>query len=177
MCMWDRNFESSVTGSEMWSCTWSNKRVKSCYCVRSRLSTDQDDLWRGQPVAKRRKLTRVASLGAAQLTGRRLTPRLRLAKEKIAKSSLHLVGTSIFLRLKDFGWSLGKLVDRVARAQPYTQDRRGAGQLHRRVRHRRGRTDGPRPRAARVRHLAERRDGAEYESWMLLEPNTTEPGQ
>ena len=22
----------------MWSCTWSNKRVKRCYCVRSRLS-------------------------------------------------------------------------------------------------------------------------------------------
>ena len=41
----DRNFESSVTGSEMWSCTWSKKRVKSCYCARARLSTDQDDLW------------------------------------------------------------------------------------------------------------------------------------
>ena len=36
----------------MWSCTWSNKRVKSCYCVRSRLSTDQDDLWRDQPVVQ-----------------------------------------------------------------------------------------------------------------------------
>ena len=34
----------------MWSCTWSNKRVKSCYCARTRLHTDQDDLSRGQPV-------------------------------------------------------------------------------------------------------------------------------
>ena len=34
----------------MWSCTWSNKRVKSCYCARARLSTDQDNLWREQPV-------------------------------------------------------------------------------------------------------------------------------
>ena len=51
MCMWDRNFESSVTGSEMWSCAWSNKHVKSCYCARARLSTDQGNLWRGQPVA------------------------------------------------------------------------------------------------------------------------------
>ena len=52
MCMWDRNFESSVTvtGSEMWSCACSNKRVKSCYCTRARLSTDQDNLWREQPV-------------------------------------------------------------------------------------------------------------------------------
>jgi hypothetical protein len=31
----------------MWSCTWSNKRVKSCYCARARLSTDQGNLWRG----------------------------------------------------------------------------------------------------------------------------------
>ena len=50
MGMLDRNFESSVTGSEMWSCTWSNKRIKSCYRARARLHTDQDDLWRGQPV-------------------------------------------------------------------------------------------------------------------------------
>ena len=34
----------------MWSCTWSNKRVKSGYCARARLSTDQDNLWREQPV-------------------------------------------------------------------------------------------------------------------------------
>ena len=51
MCMWDRNFESSVTGSEMWSCAWSNKRVKSCYCARARLSTDQGSLSPGQLVA------------------------------------------------------------------------------------------------------------------------------
>ena len=50
MGMVDRNFESSVTGSEMWSCTWSNKHVKSCYRARVRLHTDQDDLRRGQPV-------------------------------------------------------------------------------------------------------------------------------
>ena len=50
MGMLDRNFEPSVTGSEMWSCTWSNKRIKSCYHARARLHTDQDDLWRGQPV-------------------------------------------------------------------------------------------------------------------------------
>ena len=50
MCMWDRNFESSVTGSEMWSCAWSNKRVKSCYCACARLHTDQGNLRRGQPV-------------------------------------------------------------------------------------------------------------------------------
>ena len=45
MGMLDRNFESSVTGSEMWSCTWSNKRIKSCDHARARLHTDQDDLW------------------------------------------------------------------------------------------------------------------------------------
>ena len=45
MRMLDRNFEPAVTGSEMWSCTWSNKRVKRCYCARARLHTDQDDLW------------------------------------------------------------------------------------------------------------------------------------
>ena len=52
MGMWDRIFEPSVTGSEMWSCTWSNKRVKSCYCARAGLSTDQGSLWRGQPVTE-----------------------------------------------------------------------------------------------------------------------------
>ena len=45
MRMLDRIFESSVTGSEMWSCTWSNKRVKSCYRARARLHTDQGNLW------------------------------------------------------------------------------------------------------------------------------------
>ena len=40
----------------MWSCTWSNKRVKSCYCVRSRLSTDQGNLSRGQPVLAARSI-------------------------------------------------------------------------------------------------------------------------
>jgi hypothetical protein len=30
MYMWDRIFESSVTGIEVWSCAWSKKRVKSC---------------------------------------------------------------------------------------------------------------------------------------------------
>ena len=47
----------------MWSCTWSNKRVKSCYCVCSRLSTDQGDLWREQPVACRNDATRGRPLG------------------------------------------------------------------------------------------------------------------
>ena len=41
-----------------------------------------------------------------------------------------LVGMSIFLRLKDFGWCLGKLVDRVPN-RVRKIDRRGAGQLHR----------------------------------------------
>ena len=34
----------------MWSCAWSNKRVKSGYCARARLSTDQGNLSREQPV-------------------------------------------------------------------------------------------------------------------------------
>jgi hypothetical protein len=34
----------------MWSCAWSNKRVKSCYCACARLHTDQGNLRRGQPV-------------------------------------------------------------------------------------------------------------------------------
>ena len=50
MGMLDHIFEPSVTGSEMWSCAWSNKRVKSCYRARGGLHTDQDDLRRGQPV-------------------------------------------------------------------------------------------------------------------------------
>ena len=29
MCMWDRIFQSSVTGSEVRSCTWSNEHLKS----------------------------------------------------------------------------------------------------------------------------------------------------
>ena len=37
----------------MWSCTCSNKRLKSGYCARARLSTDQDDLWRREPISKR----------------------------------------------------------------------------------------------------------------------------
>ena len=57
MGMLDRNFEPSVTGSEMWSCTWSNKRVKSCYRARARLHTDQDDLRRGQPVVREEALS------------------------------------------------------------------------------------------------------------------------
>ena len=50
MCMLDRIFEPSVTGSEVWSYTSSNKRVKSSYRARARLHTDQDDLRPGQPV-------------------------------------------------------------------------------------------------------------------------------
>ena len=45
MGMLDRNFEPSVKGCEMWSCTWSNKRIKSCYRARARLHTDQGNLW------------------------------------------------------------------------------------------------------------------------------------
>ena len=43
----------------MWSCTWSNKRVKSCYCARARLSTDQGNLSPGQPVVLVRELVRI----------------------------------------------------------------------------------------------------------------------
>ena len=39
----------------MWSCAWSNKRVKSGYCARARLSTDQGNLSREQPVPGRGK--------------------------------------------------------------------------------------------------------------------------
>jgi hypothetical protein len=42
--MWDRNFDSSVTGSEVWLCTWSNEHLKSGSCAPARLHTDQDDL-------------------------------------------------------------------------------------------------------------------------------------
>ena len=48
--MWDRIFQSSVTGSEVRSCTWSNEHLESCDCACARLHTDQGNLRRGQPV-------------------------------------------------------------------------------------------------------------------------------
>ena len=50
MAMLDGMCERAVTTYVLGSVWWSNKHVKSYSYPRAQVHTDQDDLWRGQPV-------------------------------------------------------------------------------------------------------------------------------
>ena len=78
-----------------------------------------------------------------------------------------LVGTSIFLRLKDFGWCLGKLVERV----PNRARKIGGVQVNFIAEF--DIDEGARTDLALELHEYDTSPSAEYESWMLHEPNTT----
>ena len=75
-----------------------------------------------------------------------------------------LVGTSIFLRLKDFGWCLGKLVDRV----PNRTRKIGGVQVNFIAEF--DIDKGAQTDLALELHEYDTSPSADYESWMLLEP-------
>jgi hypothetical protein len=75
-----------------------------------------------------------------------------------------LVGTSIFLRLKDFGWCLGKLVDRV----PNRTRKIGGVQVNFIAEF--DIDKGAQTDLALELHEYDTSPSADYESWLLLEP-------